>query len=117
MLLSNCSNTDNIRLYRLLWRYGKIHEIGTEITIPSFIYIYLLYFPFYGLFATYRFDCCAVLTKSVLCFGGPTLLAAVLWHYSKNPKLARLLYTNRGSFAMLFHFSSSDCHNKCRCRV
>ena len=41
----------------------------------------------------------------------------VMWRYSKNPKLARLLYTNRGSFAMLFHFSSSDCHNKCRCRV
>ena len=37
MLLSNCSNTDNIRLYRLLWRYVKIHGIGTEITIPNFI--------------------------------------------------------------------------------
>lgn len=68
MLLSNCSNTDNIRLYRLLWRYGKIHEIGTEITIPNFILsftcpktldlsgfspfsIFLLH-PFYTLFST-----------------------------------------------------------------
>ena len=39
MLLLNCSNTDNIRFYRLLWRYVKIHEIGTEITIPNFIFI------------------------------------------------------------------------------
>ena len=80
----------------------EIYEIGVQITIPSFIYIYLLYFPLYGLFAAYRFDRCAVLTKSALCFVGPSLLAAVLWRYSKSPKLARLLYTNRGSFAMLF---------------
>lgn len=52
MLLSNYSNTDNIRLYRLLCRYGKIHEIGTEITIPSFILFsfFLIFLVFQGLF-------------------------------------------------------------------
>lgn len=42
MLLQNCLNIDCIRLYRDTWRYIEIHEIGTEITIPSFISIYIL---------------------------------------------------------------------------
>ena len=40
MVVQNCSNIDNIRLYRLTWKYIKIHEIGTQITIPNFIFIF-----------------------------------------------------------------------------
>ena len=31
ILLSNCSNTSNIRLYRFLWKYVKTHEISTDL--------------------------------------------------------------------------------------
>ena len=40
MVVQNCSNIDNIRIYRLTWRYIEIHEIGTQITIPNFIITY-----------------------------------------------------------------------------
>ena len=40
MVVQNCSNIDNIRIYRLTWRYIEIHEIGEHITIPNFIISY-----------------------------------------------------------------------------
>ena len=42
MLLQTCSNIDCIRLYRDTWRYIKIYENVTQITMPSFIFIYIL---------------------------------------------------------------------------